>query len=91
MLASEPIREPVAAVSVGLVEGVPLLDLDYGEHSACDTDMNVVMTASGGLIEIQGTAEGAPFSEAQLQTLLVLARSGIARLIDIQKAALARP
>jgi ribonuclease PH len=91
MLASEPVREPVAAVSVGLVEGVPLLDLDYGEDSACDTDMNVVMTASGGLIEIQGTAEGAPFSEAQLQTLLALARSGIARLIENQKAALARP
>jgi ribonuclease PH len=91
MLAAEPVREAVAAVSVGIVDGVALLDLDYGEDSACDTDMNVVMTASGGLVEIQGTAEGRPFSEAHLQTLLALARSGIARLIEVQKAALAAP
>jgi len=91
MLAAEPVREPVAAVSVGIVDGVPLLDLDYGEDSACDTDMNVVMTASGGLVEVQGTAEGRPFSETQLQTMLTLARGGIARLIEAQKAALAQP
>jgi ribonuclease PH len=91
MLAAEPLREAVAAVSVGIVEGVALLDLDYGEDSACDTDMNVVMTASGGLIEVQGTAEGRPFSEAQLHAMLALARSGIARLIEAQKAALAQP
>jgi ribonuclease PH len=91
MLSAEPVREAVAAVSVGIVQGVTLLDLDYEEDSACDTDMNVVMTASGGLVEIQGTAEAAPFSEAQLQSLLVLARAGIARLIEAQKAALAGP
>ena len=89
MLAAEPLREAVAAVSVGLVEGTALLDLDYAEDSACDTDMNVVMTASGGLVEVQATAEGAPFSESQLQTMLELARGGIARLFELQKAALA--
>ena len=91
LLAAEPVREAVAAVAVGMVEGAALLDLDYAEDSACDTDMNVVMTASGGLIEIQGTAEGRPFSEAQLHELLALARSGIARLIEAQKAALSTP
>ncbi|HEX4586043.1 MAG TPA: ribonuclease PH [Burkholderiaceae bacterium] len=91
MLSAEPVREAVAAVSVGLVDGLALLDLDYAEDSACDADINVVMTASGGLVEIQGTAEGSPFSEAQLQELLGLARSGIARLIEAQKAALAEP
>jgi ribonuclease PH len=91
LLAAEPVREAVAAVAVGLVEGAALLDLDYAEDSACDTDMNVVMTASGGLIEIQGTAEGRPFSQAQLHELLALARSGIARLIEAQKAALSAP
>jgi ribonuclease PH len=91
MLAAEPVREGVAAVSVGIVEGVPLLDLDYAEDCSCATDMNVVMTASGGLVEIQGTAEGKPFSESELQALLALARSGIAHLIEAQKAALAGP
>jgi len=91
LLAAEPVREAVAAVAVGMVEGVALLDLDYAEDSACDTDMNVVMTASGGLIEVQGTAEGRPFTEAQLHELLALARSGIARLIEAQKAALSAP
>ena len=81
----------MAAVSVGIVDGVPLLDLDYGEDSACETDMNIVMTGSGGLVEIQGTAEGKPFSEVQLQAMLTLARGGIARLIEAQKAALAQP
>ena len=91
MLAAEPVREAVAAVSVGIVDGIALLDLDYGEDSSCDTDMNVVMTASGGIVEIQGTAEGQPFSEAQLQSMLALARGGIARLIEAQKAVLAEP
>ena len=91
MLATEPVREAVAAVSVGLVEGVALLDLDYAEDSGCDTDMNVVMTASGGLVEVQGTAEGRPFSQVQLQAMLALARQGIAHLIEAQKAALASP
>jgi ribonuclease PH len=89
MLTGEAVREAVAAVSVGIVQGVPVLDLDYEEDAGCDTDMNVVMTASGGLVEIQGTAEGAPFSESQLQAMLALARAGIARLIEAQKAALA--
>ncbi len=87
-LAADPLREAVAAVSVGLVDGVALLDLDYGEDSGCDTDMNVVMTASGGLVEVQATAEGAAFSEAQLQSMLALARAGIGRLLQAQAAAL---
>jgi ribonuclease PH len=87
-LAASPIRDFVAAVSVGLYEGVPVLDLDYAEDSHCDTDMNVVMTGSGGFVEVQGTAEGEPFSAAQMQALIVLAQQGIARLIAKQKAAL---
>ena len=87
-IARHPLRELVAAVSVGIYDGLPVLDLDYPEDSACDTDMNVVMTASGGMIELQGTAEGAPFSRAELDTLLGLAERGIARLIAAQKAAL---
>jgi ribonuclease PH len=87
-LAASPIRDFVAAVSVGLYEGVPILDLDYAEDSRCDTDMNVVMTGSGGFVEVQGTAEGEPFSAAQMQTLLALAQRGIAQLIAKQKAAL---
>ena len=88
ILAASPIRDFVAAVSVGLVEGVPVLDLDYAEDSECETDMNVVMTGSGGFVEVQGTAEGAPFSAAQMDALLVLAKKGIAELIAKQKAAL---
>jgi ribonuclease PH len=91
MLTAEPVREAVAAVSVGIIDGETLLDLDYSEDSACDTDMNVVMTASGGIVEIQGTAEGQPFSQAQLQSMLAHARSGIGRLLDAQNAALAEP
>jgi ribonuclease PH len=87
-LAGSPIRDFVAAVSVGLYEGVPVLDLDYAEDSHCDTDMNVVMTGSGGFVEVQGTAEGEPFSAAQMQALIVLAQAGIARLVAKQKAAL---
>jgi len=88
-LVESPIRDFVAAVSVGLYEGVPILDLDYDEDSHCDTDMNVVMTGSGGFVEVQGTAEGAPFSPEEMQALITLARKGIAELVDKQKAALA--
>jgi ribonuclease PH len=88
LLAASPIRDSVAAVSVGIYQGVPVLDLDYPEDSACDTDMNVVMTGSGGLIEVQGTAEGAPFSRAEMNALLALADKGIQELIAAQKAAL---
>ena len=87
-LAASPIRDFVAAVSVGLVEGAPVLDLDYAEDSRSDTDMNVVMTGSGGFVEIQGTAEGDPFSPAQMLQLLALAERGIAQLIAKQKVAL---
>jgi ribonuclease PH len=89
VLAASPIRDFVAAVSVGLYEGAPILDLDYAEDSGCDTDMNVVMTGSGGFVEVQGTAEGHPFSAAQMQALIALAQRGIAQLIAKQKAALA--
>jgi ribonuclease PH len=89
LLAREPFRDFVAAVSVGIVAGVPCLDLDYAEDSACDTDMNVVMTGSGGFVEVQGTAEGAPFSRAEMDALLALAGKGIAEIVAMQKAALA--
>ena len=88
-LAASPVREAVAAVSVGVHQGVPVLDLDYAEDSTCDTDMNVVMTEGGGMIEIQGTAEGAPFSRAEMQAMLDLAQRGIAQLVAAQRAALA--
>jgi ribonuclease PH len=87
-LQRSPIREAVAAVSVGIVEGTPLLDLEYIEDAACGTDMNVVMTASGGFVELQGTAEGAPFSRAEMDALLDLASSGIAQLVLKQREAL---
>lgn len=88
-LQSSPIRQAVAAVSVGIVQGVPLLDLEYIEDSACDTDMNVVMTASGGFVEVQGTAEGAAFSRAEMDALLGLADKGIRELVALQAQALA--
>ena len=86
-LAHNPIREAVAAVSLGIVGGVPLLDLDYPEDSGCDS--NLVMTASGNIIEIQGTAEGAAFSPAALTQLLALGQKGIAELLQHQQAAIA--
>jgi ribonuclease PH len=86
-----PVRDAVAAVSVGLIEGTALLDLEYIEDAACDTDMNVVMTASGGFVEVQGTAEGAAFSRAEMDALLALASKGIQELAEAQRAALARP
>ncbi|MBK6618916.1 MAG: ribonuclease PH [Nitrosomonas sp.] len=84
-----PVLDHVAATSVGLVKGCPLLDLDYAEDSSCDTDMNVVMTGKGGLIEIQGTAEGQTFTRQELDAMLDLAQQGIAELINLQKQALA--
>jgi len=82
------VRDFVAAVSVGIFEGTPVLDLDYDEDSTCDTDMNVVMTGSGGLVEVQGTAEGAPFSRAEMEALLDLATAGLSTIISAQKQAL---
>mgnify|MGYP001806645663 CR=1 FL=1 len=87
-LARSPIREAVAAVSVGLMHDTPLLDLEYVEDSACDTDMNVVMTGAGHFVEVQGTAEGAPFTRAQMDALMALAERGIAELVALQRAAL---
>jgi ribonuclease PH len=88
-LAASPMRDFIAAVSVGIFEGTPVLDLDYDEDSSCDTDMNVVMTGSGGLVEVQGTAEGAPFSRAEMEALLDLATAGIGQIVAAQKSALA--
>jgi ribonuclease PH len=87
-ITASPIRDAVAAVSVGLLQGMPLLDLEYTEDSTCDTDMNVVMTGSGGFVEVQGTAEGAPFSRAEMDALLALAGKGIGELVAAQKLAL---
>ncbi|MDR2507948.1 MAG: ribonuclease PH [Candidatus Accumulibacter sp.] len=87
-LSSNPVNNHVAAISAGIYRGVPVLDLDYAEDSDCDTDMNVVMTGDGGIIEIQGTAEGQPFSRAQLVQLLDLAETGIRELIRCQVTAL---
>ena len=87
-IARSPIRDFVAAVSVGIVQGTPLLDLEYTEDSGCDTDMNVVMTGSGGFVELQGTAEGAAFSHAEMNVLVALADKGIRELVLAQHAAL---
>ncbi len=89
LITSDPIIDSVAAISVGIYQGVPVLDLDYAEDSDCDTDMNVVMTGRGGMIEVQGTAEGAPFSRSELEALLNLAQVGSEELTRIQKNALA--
>ena len=88
-LAANPVRDHVAAVSVGIFAGTPVLDLDYPEDSGCDTDMNVVMTGQGGIIEVQGTAEGEPFSRTQMNVLLDLADAGIRQLVSAQERALA--
>ena len=88
-LAKSPRRGAVAAVSVGIVDGTPLLDLEYTEDSACDTDMNVVMTGAGGFVEVQGTAEGAAFTREEMGLLLGLADKGIRELIAAQAHALA--
>ncbi|WP_280151278.1 ribonuclease PH [Piscinibacter sp. XHJ-5] len=89
VLVRSPVRDFVAAVSVGIVEGMPLLDLEYVEDSACGTDMNVVMTGSGGFVEVQGTAEGVPFSRDEMARLLQLADKGIRELVAAQREALA--
>jgi ribonuclease PH len=88
LLPGWPVRDFVAAISVGVHQGAPVLDLDYAEDSASDCDMNVVMTGAGGFVEVQGTAEGAPFSRAELDTLLALAGRGIGELVAVQKKAL---
>lgn len=88
ILKESPIRDHVAAVSCGVVKGETVIDLDYAEDSTAETDANFVMTSSGGLVEVQGSAEGAPFSEAELLQLLGLARGGIAKLVALQKSTL---
>ena len=89
LITASPIRESVAAISVGIVDGTPLLDLEYVEDSACDTDMNVVMTGAGDFVEVQGTAEGAAFTRAEMDALLDLAAKGIGELVELQRRALA--
>lgn len=91
LVTASPLRESVAAVSVGLWQGLTVLDLDYLEDSSCETDMNVVMTQSGGIVEVQGTAEGAPFSRADLDGLLALAAGGIAQLHQFQQCLILDP
>jgi ribonuclease PH len=87
-IAQSPLRDHVAAISVGVYRGMPVLDLDYVEDSACDTDMNVVMTGNGGFVEVQGTAEGQPFSQQDMNAMLSLADKGIKELVAAQKAVL---
>ncbi len=89
LVSAEPLAGFVAAVSVGVVGGVPVLDLDYTEDSGCDTDMNVVMTESGGFVELQGTAEGVPFSRGEMDALVTLADAGIRALIAAQRSSIA--
>ena len=88
LITQSPIKQAVAAISVGIVDGTPLLDLEYTEDSACDTDMNVVMTADGGFVELQGTAEGVAFSRVEMNALLDLAEKGIGELLTAQQVAL---
>jgi ribonuclease PH len=89
LITTDPLRQMIASVSVGVYQGVPVLDLDYPEDSAADTDMNVIMGADGGFIEVQGTAEGAPFAREELDQLLDLASAGIQQLVALQTQALA--
>ena len=89
LLTADPLRHMLASVSVGIVKGTPVLDLDYAEDSSAGTDMNFVMTEAGGFIEIQGTAEGEAFSAAEMQAMTALAQKGIAQLIEQQRTALA--
>ena len=88
-LTANPVRDHVAAISVGIYQGSPVLDLDYPEDSGCDTDMNVIMTGDGGIVEVQGTAEGEPFSREQMNVLMDLAQMGIRQLVAAQESALA--
>jgi ribonuclease PH len=87
MVLGEPLRDHIAAISCGIHNGTPVLDLDYAEDSEADTDANFVMTGSGNIVEVQGTAEKTPFSEEQLLALLALARKGVGKLVDLQKMA----
>jgi ribonuclease PH len=87
MVTKNPLKDHVAAVSCGIFKGEPVLDLDYAEDSEADTDMNFVMTGTSGIVEIQGTAEKTPFSDAELAALIALARKGVTRLIELQKLA----
>jgi ribonuclease PH len=89
IISVNPLREPVAAISCGIYQGLPVLDLDYSEDSAAETDANFVITGSGGLVEVQGTAEGKPFTEEEFLRLLQLAKAGVAQLVDLQKKAAA--
>ncbi|MBO0347205.1 ribonuclease PH [Roseibium sp. CAU 1637] len=88
MVKKDPLKDHIAAISCGIYNGAPVLDLDYAEDSTAETDANFVMTGSGGIVEIQGTAEGAPFSEEEFAQLMGLAKTGIGRLIDLQKMAI---
>jgi ribonuclease PH len=90
LVKENPLRDSVAAISVGIYQGTPVLDLDYPEDSDCDTDMNVVMLGSGHFVEVQGTAEGHPFSREEMDTLLELAKLGIGQLVEMQRTALAQ-
>jgi len=89
ILRDSPLKDHVAAVSCGIVSGGAVIDLDYAEDSTAHTDANFVMTGGGGLVEVQGSAEGAPFTEAELMQMLALARTGVGRLVALQKAAIA--
>jgi ribonuclease PH len=88
LIKESPLKDSVAAISVGVYKGMPVLDLDYIEDSDCDTDMNIVMTGKGGFVEIQGTAEGEPFSDTDMQAMLALAKTGIQELSAKQKQVL---
>jgi ribonuclease PH len=90
-ISESPLVASVAAISVGIVQGTPLLDLEYTEDSACDTDMNVVMTGAGHFVEVQGTAEGVAFTRAEMDSLLNLAEKGIGELMALQQLALQQP
>ncbi|HWJ98794.1 MAG TPA: ribonuclease PH [Acidimicrobiales bacterium] len=90
-LATHPLTTECAAISVGVIGGVPMLDLPYVEDATAETDMNVVMTGTGGFVEVQGTAEGAPYSRTELDALLDLAEGGIAQIVELQRAVLATP
>lgn len=89
LISDSPLLDHVAAVSVGVYQGLAVLDLDYAEDSACDTDMNIVMTGQGGIVEVQGTAEGHPFSRNQMESMVDLAQDGIAQLVSLQRRAIA--
>jgi ribonuclease PH len=88
IISVNPLREPVAAISCGIYQGTPVLDLDYAEDSAAETDANFVITGSGGIVEVQGTAEGKPFSDEEFLNLLRLAKTGVSQLVEMQKQAI---